>query len=103
MTDPAKQSESQAGESHVVRSPTGESQVGRSQAGESQPSRGEPRSQVPWRALTFAVVAVVVGLGAGFLMLRLADGGEVDVRLGDSEFSAGSAESRGNDIAQPSS
>ena len=58
------------------------------------PSRVEPRAQVPWRALTFAVVAVVVGLGAGFLMLRLADSGGVDVRLGDSEFSAGTAASR---------
>ena len=64
------------------------------------PSRGEPRAQVPWRALTFAVVAVVVGLGAGFLMLRLADSGGVDVRLGDAEFRAGSAESLSDDIAE---
>ena len=64
------------------------------------PSRGEPRARVPWRALTFAVVAVVVGLGAGFLMLRLADSGGVDVRLGDSEFSAGTAASRSRDIAE---
>ena len=64
------------------------------------PRIGEPRAQVPWRALTFAVVAVVVGLGAGFLMLRLADSGGVDVRLGDSEFSAGTAASRSRDIAE---
>ena len=63
------------------------------------PSRVGGRSEVPWRALTFAVVAVVVGLGAGFLMLRLADSGGVDVRLGDSEFSAGTAASRSRDIA----
>ena len=60
-------------------------------------SRVGGRSQVPWRALTFAVV---VGLGAGFLMLRLADSGGVDVRLGDSEFSAGTVASRSRDIAQ---
>lgn len=60
----------------------------------------ESRSQVPWRALAFAVIAVAVGLGAGFLMLRLADSGGVDVRLGDAEFSAGSAESRSDDIAE---
>lgn len=60
----------------------------------------EPRSQVPWRALAFAVIALAVGLGAGFLMLRLADSGGVDVRLGDAEFSAGSAESRSDDIAE---
>ena len=30
------------------------------------PRIGEQRARVPWRALTFAVVAVVVGLGAGF-------------------------------------
>lgn len=55
---------------------------------------------MPWRALAFAVVAVAVGLGAGFLMLRLADSGGVDVRLGDAEFLAGSAESRSDDIAE---
>lgn len=60
----------------------------------------ESQSRVPWRALTFAVVAVVVGLGAGFLMLRLADSGRVDVRLGDAEFRAGSAESFSDDIAE---
>ena len=70
------------------------------QAGESQPSRAEVKARVPWRALTFAVVAVVVGLGAGFLMLRLADSGGVDVRLGDAEFSAGTAASRSRDIAE---
>ena len=78
----------------------GESQAGRSQAGKSQPGRVEGRSQVPWRALAFAVIAVAVGLGAGFLMLRLADSGGVDVRLGDAEFRAGSAESRSGDIAE---
>ena len=62
--------------------------------------RAEPKPQLPWRALTFAVVAVVVGLGAGFLMLRLADSGRVDVRLGDAEFRAGSAESFSDDIAE---
>ena len=62
--------------------------------------RAEGKAQVPWRALTFAVVAVVVGLGAGFLMLRLADSGGVDVRLGDAEFSAGTAASRSRDIAE---
>lgn len=55
---------------------------------------------MPWRALAFAVIAVAVGLGAGFLMLRLADSGGVDVRLGDAEFRAGSAESRSDDIAE---
>lgn len=64
------------------------------------PRRIEGRSQVPWRALAFAVIAVAVGLGAGFLMLRLADSGGVDVRLGDAEFRAGSAESRSDDIAE---
>lgn len=64
------------------------------------PRIGEQRAQLPWRALTFAVVAVVVGLGAGFLMLRLADNGGVDVRLGNSEFSAGTAASRSRDIAE---
>ena len=64
------------------------------------PRIGEPKSRVPWRALTFALVAVVVGLGAGFLMLRLADSGGVDVRLGDAEFSAGTAASRSRDIAE---
>lgn len=55
---------------------------------------------MPWRALAFAVIAVAVGLGAGFLMLRLADSGGVDVRLGDAEFRAGSAERRSDDIAE---
>lgn len=64
------------------------------------PRIGEPRAQVPWRALTFAVVAVVVGLGAGFLMLRLADSGGVDVRLGDSEISVGTAASLSRDIVE---
>ena len=39
-------------------------------------------------------------MGTGFLMLRLADSGGVDVRLGDAEFRAGSAESRSDDIAE---
>ena len=77
-----------------------ESRTGEAQAGESQPSRAEGKARVPWRALTFALVAVVVGLGAGFLMLRLADSGRVDVRLGDAEFRAGSAESLSDDIAE---
>ena len=71
-----------------------------SKAGKSQPGRAKDRAQLPWRALTFALVAVVVGLGAGFLMLRLADSGGVDVRLGDAELRAGSAESLSDDIAE---
>ena len=34
------------------------------------------------------------------MMLRLADSGGVDIRLGDSEFSAGTAASRSQDIAE---
>jgi hypothetical protein len=44
------------------------------------------------RAFSLAVVGVVVALGTAFLVARLASQGDVEVRLGDDRFDAGSAE-----------
>ena len=41
------------------------------------------------KAVVIAIVAVVLGLGAGWLVLQLASSGNTDVRLGDDEFNAG--------------
>ena len=44
------------------------------------------------KAVVIAVVAVVAGLGAGWLVLQLASSGQADVRLGEDEFNAGYTE-----------
>src|SRR3954447_24567453 len=44
------------------------------------------------KAVVVGVVAVVLGLGAGWLVLQLASSGTTDVRLGDDEFNAGYTE-----------
>ncbi len=106
QADKAEAGTTQTGESQMSgkaqagESQDGKSQMGKAQVGESEAGKAVPKTQVPWRALTFAVVAVVVGLGAGFLMLQLADSGGVDVRLGDAEFSAGAAQQLSEDIAE---
>ncbi|MCB1004670.1 MAG: hypothetical protein KDB35_10855 [Acidimicrobiales bacterium] len=41
------------------------------------------------KAVVIAAVAVVLGLGMGWLVLQLASSGQADVRLGDDEFNAG--------------
>lgn len=44
------------------------------------------------KAVLIAVVAVVAGLGMGWLVLQLASSGQADVRVGDDEFNAGYTE-----------
>lgn len=44
------------------------------------------------KAVVVAIVAVVAGLGVGWLVLQLASSGNTDVRLGDDEFNAGYTE-----------
>jgi len=44
------------------------------------------------KAIVIAVVAVVAGLGMGWLVLQLASSGQADVRVGDEQFSAGFTE-----------
>jgi hypothetical protein len=44
------------------------------------------------KAVVISIVAVVLGLGAGWLVLQLASSGNTDVRLGDDEFNAGYTE-----------
>lgn len=44
------------------------------------------------KAVVIAIVAVVAGLGTGWLVLQLASSGNTDVRLGDDEFNAGFTE-----------
>ncbi len=51
------------------------------------------------KAVLIAVVAVVVGLGTGWLVLQLASSGQADVRVGDDEFNAGYTEGLAREIA----
>lgn len=44
------------------------------------------------KAVVIAVVAVVAGLGMGWLVLQLASSGQADVRVGDEQFNAGFTE-----------
>ena len=44
------------------------------------------------KAVVVAIVAVVAGLGTGWLVLQLASSGGTDVRLGDDQFDAGYTE-----------
>lgn len=51
------------------------------------------------KAVLIAVVAVVAGLGMGWLVLQLASSGQADVRVGDDEFNAGYTEGLARQIA----
>ncbi len=51
------------------------------------------------KAVLIAVVAVVAGLGMGWLVLQLASSGQADVRVGDDEFNAGYTEGLAREIA----
>ena len=44
------------------------------------------------KAVVIAVVAVVAGLGVGWLVLQLASSGQADINLGEDEFNAGFTE-----------
>ena len=44
------------------------------------------------KAVVIAIVAVVAGLGVGWLVLQLASSGQADINLGEDEFNAGYTE-----------
>lgn len=44
------------------------------------------------KAVVIAVVAIVAGLGVGWLVLQLASSGQADINLGEDEFNAGYTE-----------
>ena len=44
------------------------------------------------KAVVIAIVAVVAGLGVGWLVLQLASSGQANIRLGEDEFNAGYTE-----------
>ena len=44
------------------------------------------------KAVVIAIVAVVAGLGVGWLVLQLASSGQADINLGEDEFNAGFTE-----------
>ena len=52
------------------------------------------------KAVVIAVVAVVAGLGVGWLVLQLASSGQADINLGEDEFNAGFTEVLADAIAE---